>query len=59
MQCKECDEIKYTLANNSFENSYCIPKDNSSSYFINEQLKCYIKDYDIREDYKIYYSSFQ
>ena len=57
MQCKECDEIKYTLANNSYERSYCIPKDNSSnlnSYFISEQLKWYIKDYDENEYNKIY-----
>ncbi len=57
MQCKECDEIKYTLANNSYERSYCIPKDNSSnlnSYFISEQLKWYIKDYDNSELKKIY-----
>ena len=57
MQCKECDEIKYTLANNSYERSYCIPKDNSinlNSYFISEQLKWYIKDYDNSELKKIY-----
>ena len=54
MQCKECDEIKYTLANDSYEKSYCIPKDNSSSIYIKNQLKWYITGYNNSEHYKIY-----
>jgi len=54
MQCRECDEIKYTLANNSYEKSYCIPKDNSSSPYLSEQLKWYIDDYNNSDHYKIY-----
>ena len=54
MQCRECDEIKYTLANNSYEKSYCIPKDNSSSPYLSEQLKWYIDDYNNSDHNKIY-----
>ena len=54
MQCRECDEIKYTLANNSYENSYCIPKDNSSSPYLSEQLKWYIDGYNSSDHNKIY-----
>ena len=54
MQCSECDEKLFTLANNSYEKSYCVPKDNSSSYYLNEQLKWYIEDYNNSEHYKIY-----
>ncbi len=46
MQCGECNEINYTLSTNSYERSFCIPKDNSNSTYINKQLKWYIKDYD-------------
>ena len=54
MRCKECDEIKYTLSKNSFEQSYCIPKDNSSSLYLYNQLKWYITGYNSTEHYKIY-----
>ena len=54
MQCRECDEIKYTLSNYSYEKSYCIPKDNSSSHYLSEQLKWYITDYNSSEHYKIF-----
>jgi hypothetical protein len=54
MQCRECDEIKYTLANNSYENSYCIHKDNSSSPYLSEQLKWYIDGYNNSDHNKIY-----
>ena len=54
MQCKECDEIKYTLSNYSYEQSYCIPKDNSTSLYLNDQLKWYITGYNSTEHYKIY-----
>ena len=54
MQCKECDEIQYTLANDSYERSFCIPKDNSSSLYIKNQLKWYISGYNNSDHYKIY-----
>ena len=54
MQCKECDEINYTLAKNSYEKSYCIPKDNSNSLYLIDQLKWYITGYNSSEHYKIY-----
>ena len=54
MQCKECDEKYYTLANNSYEKSYCIPKDNSSSLYLTDQLKWYVSGYNNSEHYKIY-----
>ena len=54
MQCKACDEIKYTLSKYSYEQSYCIPKDNSSSLYLNDQLKWYITGYNSSEHYKIY-----
>ena len=54
MQCKECDEIKYTLSKYSYEKSYCIPKDNSSSLYLSNQLKWYITGYNSSEHFKIY-----
>ena len=54
MRCKECDEIKYTLSKYSYEQSYCIPKDNSSSLYLKDQLKWYITGYNSTEHYKIY-----
>ena len=54
MQCRECDEINFTLSNYSYEKSYCIPKDNSSSYYLSEQLKWYVTDYNNSEHYKIF-----
>jgi hypothetical protein len=33
-QCSECDELNYTLDIYSYNQSLCIPKDNSNSYFI-------------------------
>ena len=54
MQCKECDEIKYTISNYSYEQSYCIPKDNSKSLYLKDQLKWYITGYNSSDHYKIY-----
>ena len=54
MQCKECDNINYVLANDSYDKSYCIPKDNSDSYFIKKQLKWHIENYDVTEMNKMY-----
>ena len=54
MQCKECDEIKYTLSKYSYEESYCIPKDNSTSLYLKDQLKWYITGYNSSEHNKIY-----
>ena len=41
-QCKECDEDKFTLAQKSLNQSYCIPKINNNPYFINEDKKWYL-----------------
>ena len=54
MQCKECDEINYTLSKYSYEQSYCIPKDNSTSLYLKDQLKWYITGYNSSEHNKIY-----
>ena len=42
-QCKECDEVNYTLDLFSYKKSFCIPKDKSKSSFIQKQSKWYIE----------------
>ena len=51
-QCSECDEIDYTLDTFSYNQSLCIPKDKSNSYFIKKKTKWYI-DNDNFEDLKM------
>ena len=43
-QCSKCDEINYTLDLYSLNQSYCIPKDKSNSYFVKDQTKWYINN---------------
>ena len=43
-QCSKCDEIDYTLDLFSLNQSLCIPKDKSNSYFIKEKTKWYIEN---------------
>ena len=45
-QCKECNEIDYTLDLYSYQKSYCIPKDKSDSTHIKYQTKWYIEDFE-------------
>ena len=45
-QCIECDEIDYTLDIYSLNQSFCIPKDKTNSFFIKEKTKWYIENYD-------------
>ena len=45
-QCKECNEIDYTLDLYSYQKSYCIPKDKSNSTLIKYQTKWYIEDFE-------------
>ena len=52
-QCNECDEINYTLDLYSLNQSYCIPKDKSNSYFIKEKTKWYIEGFDDVDELKI------
>ena len=48
-QCSKCDEIDYTLDLFSLNQSLCIPKDKSNSYFIKEKTKWYINFTDISD----------
>ena len=43
-QCRQCDEIDYTLDIYSLNESFCIPKDKSKSYFIKDKTKWYINE---------------